>query len=282
MYKKLIILCLISLVCFGYGSVPLFAEGTTTDTGNIESYLQKLPADLQLKEDGPQKYRFVCDYLNLDTYGNLVSKQRVSGDYTRNLPDGKAKWNNVRIADAKTFEDVFPEGAKQDYMEDFTYIYTDIPKPDFFQKFPPSMIVTRNLVWDTVMFESFGWFYFDKLELNRTYIPSEPQGEISLSGSGTFQNRQIELTWLGISKMNNELCALIQYRAFINKLNVAFNDVSIKGRSHYWGEIWVSLKDKQIERGTLYEDVLVEYKQTGMQAGQLGDVLRIGTFEKLP
>jgi hypothetical protein len=265
-----------SFACLVYGIGPISAENS------IESYLQKLPADLQLKEDGPQKYRFVCDYLNMDLYGDFLNKQRVSGDYTRNLPDGKVKWNNVRIADAKTYEEAFPEGAKQDYMEDFTYTSTDIPKPDFFQKFPPSMVVARNLIWDTVMFEGFAWLYFDKLELNRTYIPSEMQGNVPLAELGTFQNRQIELTWLGISKMNDELCALIQYRAFINKLNVSFNDVSIKGRSHYWGEIWVSLKDKQIERGTLYEDVIVDYKSAGQQAGNTADVLRIGTFEKLP
>jgi hypothetical protein len=279
MYVRLIALC-ISLVIFGFVSNIVSAD-TIPNNNGTENYLQKLPSDLKLKEEGPQKYRFVCDYLYVDLLGNLYRKQRVSGDYTRNLPDGKVKWNNVRIAEAKTFDDAFPEGTKQDYIEDFTYNFMDIPKPDFFKNFPQSAMETRNLVWDTIMLESLGWNYFDKLELNHTYIPSESQGEISLSGSGTFQNRQIELTWLGISKMNDELCALIQYRAFINKLNVAFENVSIKGRSHYWGEIWVSLKDKQIEHGTLYEDVIVEYKQTG-QTGQLSDVFRIGTFEKLP
>jgi hypothetical protein len=254
-----------------------------SESNSLESYLSHLPTDLQLKEDGLQKYLFICDYFYLTPQGDIIRKQRVSGEYTRPLPEGKVKWNNVRIAQATGFDDVFPEGEKQDYMEGFTYNPStdDVSKPEFFQSFPPSIIDTKNLVWDTIMFEAFGWFFFDKLQLNQTYCPSEPVGEIPLAGAGTFQNRKIELTWLGISKMNEEPCALIQYRAFFNKFNISTDALSVRGGSHYWGEIYVSLKDKQLEYATLYENVIVEAKVAGQQTWQVGSCFRKGIFQKV-
>jgi len=39
--------------------------------------------------------------------------------------------------------------------------------------------------------------------------------------------------------------------------------VVIKGRSHVWGDVYVSLKDKQIEYAELYEDILMDIKMKG-------------------
>lgn len=255
---------------------------TAGESDVLDKYLSSLPDDLQLREDGPQNYKFTCDYLYVDVKGDLIRKQRVYGEYTRALPEGKVRWNNVSIAQAVGFDDPFPEGEKQDYMEGFTYKPgSDSLKPEFFQGFPATAIEAKNLVWDTAMFEGFAWSYLDKLELNETYYPSEPVGEFGLAGAGTFQNKQIELTWLGISRMNEEICALIQYRAFLNKLNVSTGDFNVRGGSHYWGEIWVSLEDKQIEHGTLYENVVVETKMPGQENWQVGTVFRRGVFEKM-
>ena len=168
-------------------------------------------------------------------------------------------------------------------MEGFTYNLSkraDMLKKEFFQGFPDSEIKTRNLVWDMHMIEQFGWDYFNKLELNQPYaIQSHPE-DVPLAGAGAFQNRQIELTWVGISKRNSEACALIQYQAFMNKFTTSMGSISFQGRSHYWGDIWVSLTDKQIEYATLFEDVLVEFRLPGQGGKQLIGVLRKGTFEK--
>lgn len=271
---------------------------TANEDDVYKNYLTHLPSDMQLKEDEPYKYTFTCDYFYLSTQGDVIRKQRVSGEYTRALPDGKVRWNNVRIAQTNGFDEPFPgfdepfpEGERQDYMEDFTYYPTsedtskpasseDMLKPEFFSDFPADVVDTKNLVWDTHLFEIFGWNYFDKLQLNRTYYPSGAVGEIPLAGIGAFQNRRIELTWLGISQMNEEPCALIQYRAFFNKYSLSTEPISVRGGSHYWGDIWVSLKDKQIEYATLYESVLAEVRLAGQQDWQISSVLRIGTFQK--
>lgn len=262
------------------------APGQSTRTTNktSEDYLSRLPRDLKLKEDSPQKYKVICDYFNLDTLGNLTNKERVAGEYTRALPGGKVRWSNVRISKARGFDDPFPEGEVQKYLEGFTYSSAnrdDMFKEQFFQGFPPNEPKTKNLLWDMYMIEQFAWDYFDKLELNQPYaIQSKPE-DVPLAGAGKFQNRQIVLTWLGISRRNNERCALIQYQAFDNKFNTSLGTMTFEGRSHYWGEIWVSLNDKQVEYATLFEDVLVQFSLPGQTGKQYLDVLRKGSFEKL-
>jgi hypothetical protein len=153
-------------------------------------------------------------------------------------------------------------------------------RKEFFPGFPEMEVKTKNLVWDMHMIEQFSWDHFGKLELNQPYaIQTQPE-DVPLAGAGTFQNRRIELTWVGLSKRNDEICALIQYQAFMNKFTTSMGSMSFQGRSHYWGDIWVSLSDKQIEYATLYEDVLVEFKLPGQGSKQVMGILRKGTFEK--
>ena len=252
-------------------------------TQGVDARLANLPTDLKLKEDEPQKYRITFDYINLDTVGNPTDKERVTGEYVRALPDGKVRWNNVRIGKAKAFDQPFPEGVVQKYMEGFTYSIAkraDMLKKEFFPGFPDSEIKTKNLVWDMHMIEQFAWDYFGELELNKPHAIQSQAEDVPLAGSGAFQNRQIELTWVELSKRNNETCALIQYQAFMNKFTTSVGTMNFQGRSHYWGDIWVSLEDKQIEYATLFEDVLVEFKLPGQSERQLIGVLRKGTFEK--
>ena len=260
-----------------------WAFETPSTIQNANAQLSHLPTDLKLREDQPQKYKLAFDYLYLDTLGNPTGKERVTGEYTRALPNGKVKWNSVRIAKAKAFDQPFPDGEAQNYMEGFTYQLSrraDMLKKEFFPGFPEIEIKSKNLVWDMHMIEEFAWDYFDRLELNQPYaIQSQPE-DVPLAGAGTFQNRHIELTWVGLSKRNNELCALIQYQALMNKFTTSMMNMAFQGRSHYWGDIWVSLKDKQIEYATLTEDVLVEFKAPGQGAKQITGVLRKGTVEK--
>src|SRR5215813_13199468 len=102
---------------------------------SVDAQLSHLPTDLKLKDDEPQKYKITFDYLYLDTLGNPTGKERVTGEYIRALPDGKVRWNNVRIAKAKSFDQPFPDGEVQTYMEGFTYDFAkraDMLKKGFF------------------------------------------------------------------------------------------------------------------------------------------------------
>lgn len=72
---------------------------------------------------------------------------------------------------------------------------------------------------------------------------------------------------------------MIDYEAFLNPLEIDNGGMSLKARSNYWGQIWVSLATKQIEYGTLNETVVGEMKLAGQDTTQLINVIRNGTFE---
>jgi hypothetical protein len=165
-------------------------------------------------------------------------------------------------------------------MDGFSYKPSDPDqfKESFFAGFPDKM-QTKTLVWDVSMFEVFAWKYFDSLKLNEPYELSS--SEISLPG-GRFHNRHPVLTWVGVSRMNGKMCAVIQYQVFFNNLSVSSQGQELKGRSDYWGTIWVSLSDKQIENGTLNEEVLLGFELPGQPGKQALSIFRQATFQKKP
>ena len=130
------------------------------------------------------------------------------------------------------------------------------------------------------MFETFGQNFFDKLKLNVPLHISTDQ-DVNMPDVGTFHNRDTVLEWVGRSERNGQECALIDYRAFFNPLQLATGGMTIQGRSDFWGEIWVSLATKQIEYATIYEEVSGQMKMPGQDTPQPLSVFRIGTLEPL-
>jgi hypothetical protein len=239
-----------------------------------------LPQGTTVKDNGPRTYRFIVDYNTANTKGEMVYRQRVTGDYTRGLAGGEVIWKNVAQSDAVGATAPLAAPQKRDFMEGFRY-HNDLPstmKPEFFKGFPPTAVVERNLVWDTGMIEAFGQNFFDRLKLNQPYH-SDSNQDANLPDVGTFHNRDVVLEWIGRSQRNGQDCALIRYQAFFNPLEISTGGMTLKGRSDYWGEIWVSLATKQIEYGTLYESVVGEMKLPGQDTTQVVNIFRNGTFE---
>lgn len=242
-----------------------------------------LPQGVAVKDAGPRTYRFIVDHTVTDTTGQVVQRQRVSGDYTRGLPGGDAVWSRVTVAESNGPAEISGPGQKREFMEGFRYrpgpaSLDTTMKPDFFKGFPPTAVFERNLIWDTGMIEMFGQDQFERLKLNMPYRLLSAQ-EVNMPGVGTFQNRDVQLTWVGRSHRNGVDCAVIDYRAFFNPLTIANGGMTLKGRSHYWGEIWVSLSTKQIEYATLQEDVLGEMTLPGQEKPRVVSVFRHGVFE---
>ena len=244
-----------------------------------------LPQGTGVKDNGPRTYRFTIDHTVTDTTGGVVQRQRVSGDYTRGLPGGEAAWSRVTVAESNGPAEISGPGQKREFMEGFRYrpgpaSLGETMKPDFFTRFPPTAIFERNLVWDTGMIELFGQDQFAHLTLNTPYRLLSGQ-DVNMPGVGTFHNRDVQLTWTGRSHRNGEECAVIEYRAFFNPIRIANGGMTLTGRSHYWGTIWVSLSSRQIEYATLQEDVLGEMKLAGESAPRTISVFRNGIFEPL-
>lgn len=248
-----------------------------------EEMLKSLPANLELKDE-LHKFKVTTTHFNGDIFGNFLNKQQISGEYTRGLKDGKVRWNNVNIAFSMSPDRNarFGQGIPVEYMENFSYLPDeDMIKAEKFKTFTEHSAFTKNLVWDMLAIEGFAWANFDKLKLNQEFSTPEFNGKIDLAGEGYFENKDIRITWTGISKTNNEWCATLEYRTLNNQLEVNNENMDMKGRSHYWGTIWVSLEDKQIEHALLFEDVILEIMLPGQTQKQMLNATREITFERI-
>lgn len=261
----------------------LMAVSQKKSNVNVTELLKagSLPQNLELKDE-LQKYVVTTDHFNTDIFGNFFNKMRVKGEYTRGLEKGKAKWNNVSVVMAMSRDAEFPAGNAIDYMENFSYnISEDMLKPEAFATFGENSAFTKNLVWDMMAIEGFAWSYFDKLKLNEAYSAIMFNGKLDLAGQGSFENKDVQITWTGVSQRNNELCAVIDYRTFNNPMEYSGEGMAMKGRSHYWGTIWVSLEDKQIENAVLFEDVVMEMNLPGQTNKQIMNAVREISFVKV-
>jgi hypothetical protein len=242
----------------------------------------KLPQGITVKDNAPRTYRFTVDYSTADIQGRIIHLQQVKGDYTRGLPDNEAIWENITVAESTQAGGPLGTAQKQEFMNGFHYKLKSFNPmaPDFFKNFPDTAVNERNLVWDTTMLEDFGQKQFEHLVLNQPYHYSTNQ-DVLMPGVGTFHNRDVQLIWIGKSFRNGQDCVLIEYSAYFNPLELAVGGMTLKGRSHFWGQIWVSLSTRQIEYGTLYEDVLGEMKFPGNNSTQVMNAFRYGVFEPL-
>jgi len=248
----------------------------------LSSQTWNLPQGTAVKDDGPRTYRFTVDYHMANTKGEIVHRERLMGEYTRGLAGGDVVWKNVTHADAADATAPFAAAQKRDFMEGFRY-HNNLGgtlMPEFFKAFPPTAVFERNLVWDTGMIEHFGQDFFEHLKLNQPYH-SIADDTVNMPGVGTFHNHDVVVEWIGRSQRNGQDCAVIRYQAFFNPLEIVNGGMTLKGRSDYWGEIWVSLATKQIEFGTLYENVMGELKLAGQDSTQNINVFRSGTLEPI-
>jgi hypothetical protein len=249
----------------------------------IDRYFEKLPHDLKMEHNIPQKYLMTEEYFNKGIDGNFMNKTKVTGEYTCGLGDGYVQWNNVYIAYADSLKKVFPKGAMQNYMENMKYVPSGkMLDSSSFEKFPvfPDGIFAKNLIWDMMAIESYAWLYFDSLKLNCPYFAAETYSKVPIANLGLYEHTNVQICWIGISMINNEICAIIEYRAFDNIFDFNTPQFKSKGNEHYWGNVWVSLKDKQIEYAVMYSSTLQKLKITGLPQDLVVNTTREVRVEK--
>jgi hypothetical protein len=233
----------------------------------MKKYLMELPKVPVSKTI--QKYRMTAVYTNMDLYGKFTGKIKVSGDYTRGLENGNVQWNNVSISNSGNSDEPFKERTKQDYMENFKYVPSAkmVTDKDAFKNFPTSLdnIYSRNLVWDMMSFEIFAWNYYDSLQLNKTYIIPDINGQFEMSDIGTYSHKKIILTWTGISVVNGELCSIVEFDAIDNKIELSMDQIKTRGTEQYWGNVLISLNTKNIEHAVMYSGTIQEIEVKGMK-----------------
>lgn len=248
----------------------------------INSYLTSLPAGRP--ENILSKYRMTAVYTNRDLYGKFINKLHITGDYSRGFEDGHMIWNNVFISNSGSFSDPFPEGVKQEYIENFKYYPDDnMLSAGAFKNFPltPENVFSRNMIWDMMTFETFSWMYWDSLKLNESYVIAQINGEFDMAEIGKYNHNKIILCWRGISEINGELCAVIDFNAIDNLIELTMEQINAKGTEQYWGTTWISLKTKNIEKALMYGGVMLETEVKGMPNKFLIKTIRELWVEKI-
>jgi hypothetical protein len=81
--------------------------------------------------------------------------------------------------------------------------------------------------------------------------------------------------------MNNEICAIIEYRAVDNLLEINMDQIKGKGTEQYWGTTWVSLKSGIIEYADTYSGTIQELQVKGMDNKFLAKTIREIKVEKI-
>lgn len=244
-------------------------------------YMNELP---KVHKKTEQKYRMTAIYTNRDLYGNFTGKMKIAGDYTTGLPGDSVKWENVFISSANHFSDPFPVGIKQGYMENMKYVPTPrMLEKDSFKNFPPKTesVFAKNLVWDMMMIEEYAWKYTDSLELNKYFIIHPRESSFEMGGVGKYSHDNIQIRWTGISEMNNEICAIIEYRAVDNLLEINMDQIKSKGTEQYWGTTWVSLKTGLIEFADTYSGTIQEIQVKGFDNKFLAKTIREIRVDKI-
>jgi hypothetical protein len=245
-------------------------------------YLNHLPEGLEVDNSTQRKYTMTTDYFEYDLKGNFLRKTRVAGEYTCEIGGDSARWNNVYSSQSDDLDSPFPKGMKQDYMENFKYKPDEkVLTEDFFIQIPEANMFIKNLIWDVMGFDILAYTCWDSLELNKEYHSVEMNSKVDLAGEGTFENKDIILTWIGITKKNNEVCAIIKYSVMNNPLELVTGNFIMSGRSHYWGEVYVSLSDRQIEYASLLEDVVTDVTISGQTNNILGYTVRKINLSKI-
>ncbi len=233
-----------------------------------KKYLTALPSGKPDNDGILRKYKMTAVYTNLDLYGIFSSKMLVKGDYTEGSKDNTVSWKNVFITGSNNKTEPFKEGAKQDYMENLTYVPSfRMLDAETFKKFPANTenVFARNLIWDMMSIEMFAWDHSDSLKLNKKYIIPEISGEFNMAGIGTYEHAGIQLCWTGVSLRNNEMCAVIEYRAIDNKIKISMEQINTQGTEQYWGTTWISLRTRQIEYAEMYGGTIQEIEVKGMK-----------------
>ena len=247
-----------------------------------KKYFKKLP-ELQ-KSKSVQKYKMTAVYTNRDLYGKFTEKTMVSGDYTCGLPGDSSMWNNVYISTSDNFSNPFPAGRKQEYMENFRYIPSDkMMSEKAFKGFPKTVdnIFARNLIWDMMSTDIFAWNYYDSLKLNVPYIIPDIKGEFSMADIGNYSHNKIMLTWKGLTESNGQLCAVIDFNAIDNKIELTMDLIKSKGTEQYWGSILISLKTRTIEQAVMYSGTIQEIEVKGIKDKILMKTIRELNIDKI-
>jgi len=233
-------------------------------------------------------YQYTCDFLMYNVQGKFQSKMRIEAVHTRGLPGDMMLWNQASIAFGTSLDGEFNPPMKQPYMENFSYPVTQIKNMltgEFYKGFPvtPIGFMMRNTVVDVHTFDVFTPF-IDKLKLNQTTrCISNTMNMVLFENQGNQSLKNLDLTWTGNSQMNGNLCKVIHFQSSLDsvKVNLPESNFNIDGSTVFWGDIWVTPGNKQIEYATLHEHSLFGSPDPEAKIKDVHSIYRTVTLQKI-
>lgn len=250
------------------------------------TYFQVKPIEIELKSDQIQEYEVALKWQNRKAlHGDVLNTNIATGIYTI-MPDGPtANWNSVCLSNLNDFR-----GEKQNIkdltdLEDFSYTTnsTDFLSEDFFTTInKENRDLAKWLVCDAMQMHGLATYVFDNMSFQEPFYPKLLEDyDIQFENWVLFKSTYQKLVWSGITQHNNEICAIVKFESFYNPVVMDTPEMTFKGRSLYYGEMWISLEDKQVEYSIMIEDVVFRLKSAKMPQPQLLNLQREVVFDKI-
>jgi len=263
----------------------LIANWSIAQNKQIDKYFTINPGEIKTQGSEIQEYDVTLKWQNLDAIsGSKINCNAVNATYIAGLENGFVAWKNVSLAQIDDFKQAQYKGTDLPAFNDFTYkaIDTAFLSEDFYKIIPVEQRdLAKWLVSDAVQMQGLAWYVFDSLEFNRAFIPKLLENkDVRFEDWVTFTNRYQKLIWSGITKHNDEICAIVKFESSYNPLQINNEQMQVKGRSLYYGEMWISLTDKQVEYAVMFEDVVMKLTSSMFPDEQLIDLQREIVFNK--
>jgi hypothetical protein len=267
-------------------ALMLFTNCLFAQKHSIDRYFLLKPSEIKAGKSGIQKYDVSLKWQNLDAInGNKINCNAVKATYIVGLENDSVSWKDVSLSQINDFQQKSYNGTNLPSFNGFTYKIneTNFLKDEFYKTIPlEQRDLAKWLVSDAIQMQGLAWYVFDSLEYNKPFIPIFLNNyDVKFKDWVTFTNRYQKLIWSGITKYNNEVCAIVKFESLYNPLKIDNSQMSVKGRSLYYGEIWISLSDKQVEYATMVEDVVMKLKSSLFPEEQLIDLQREIVFKKI-
>lgn len=230
---------------------------------DIEKYIHFKMNDIPAKMPETQKYEIIVKRQGSDPVdGTKIFAEAAKATYYVIGRDSMIRWENVTTSGIEDLHHDFSEGTPLPVLHNFTYKFMSVPfvDEDFYKSIPPEQVDwAMMLLTDAFMMHEYKLLLLDSLEFNRPYLPENmANNHIEVGSDFNFASEYLLYLWNGFTIYNNQLCAIVRFESFFNLMSNSWT----KGRSMYYGEMFISLDRKQIEYARMVEDVVLQQKES--------------------
>ena len=265
-------------------AILLFTNSLIAQDKHVDRYFMITPMEINSQKNETQEYEVTLKWQNLDAInGNKINCNVVDATYIVGEND-LISWKDVSLGQIEDFNQTQYKGNDLPAFNNLSYRSKDTAflSEKFFKDIPlDQRDLAKWLVSDAVQMQGLTWYVFDSLEFKKDFKPKLLENyDVKFEDWVTLTNKYQKFVWSGITKHNDEICAVVKFESFYNPVKIDNEQMQVKGRSLYYGEMWISLTDKQVEYAVMVEDVIMKLKSSMFPDEQLIDLQREIVFNK--